>query len=124
MLHYLVRYILAMRIFGFKISRFIELGSVIVSEVGVASWPRRMYVIGKILIALLRAKIQSREVYRKRLLTCSKCPIYRPETRQCGSSDEVKLGCGCYMPMKAALASTPAEGCWLEQTHSIKKWNR
>lgn len=123
MLHYIKRYILAMRIFGFKIGRLLEFSKVLAVEIGVAGWPRRMWLLGKILTTLARAvKIGGRS-YRKRMMACSRCVIYNPATKQCGSSEEGKAGCGCYMPFKAAIARTPEEGCWFHEFHGHEKWS-
>lgn len=125
MLHYVLRYILTRRIFGFKLIRFLEFGGVFVSEVGPAAWPKRIWIIGKIVVALLKAKRQPREVYQERMMKgCRNCVIYNRQTKQCGSSEEGALGCGCYMPFKAALADTPEDGCWFEQETGTKMWSK
>lgn len=119
-----MRYILAMRIFGFKVKRLVEFSKVLVVEFGMASWPRRFWMLGKILVTLARAVKNGGKVYRERMLVCGRCVIYKPNTKQCGSSDESKAGCGCYMPFKAAIARTPEEGCWFQDVHGHQKWNR
>jgi len=119
-----MRYILAIRIFGFKIQRLLEFSRVLVLEFGVASWPKRIWMIGKIVATLAKAARNGGKIYRERMRSCQRCVFYQPDSKQCGSTKEDQPGCGCYMPFKAAIARTPAEGCWLEEMHGIKKWDR
>lgn len=51
-----------------------------------------------------------KKIWKERIRTCSKCPIYHPLKKSCGHNPEVSgVGCGCYMPFKSAsMAAT----CW------------
>lgn len=50
----------------------------------------------------------ARTVWRERMRTCGKCPIYWRPTRQCKRND---LGCRCWT---AALAMAKENNCWAQ----------
>ena len=59
-----------------------------------------------------------RSVWRQRIRTCQRCPIYDRVHKACRviSPRGARLGCGCYVPFKA-LSASPYEGdggrgCW------------
>lgn len=71
--------------------------------------------------ALASGRVPTR-VWRRRIQTCGKCPIYRPASRTCGprSGHLVgvvgDVGCGCYVPFmartKAPYKGVGGAGCW------------
>lgn len=59
-------------------------------------------------------KRASEELVKERLSTCHECPIYCHALDTCGDArtiDDEPLGCHCYMPVKARIASSV---CWLK----------
>lgn len=57
-----------------------------------------------------------RSLWRKRMLACQRCALYRPRTRQCGSPP---YGCGCSMPLKALLRGSE---CWARERGEDFGW--
>lgn len=60
-----------------------------------------------------------RAVWRHRMRTCGRCPIYDRKTRTCG--DAATIGCGCSSPVKALLVT--AKGWATEnKIHGLECW--
>jgi hypothetical protein len=58
--------------------------------------------------------IVPRTVWRQRMRTCARCPIYDPRGKVCKSPypGEEHLGCGCFTPFSALTTEPYAGGCW------------
>jgi hypothetical protein len=69
----------------------------------------RLSLYVKLLLHLPGMRVP-KQIWNKRIRTCSKCPIYHPHKKTCGHDLEISgVGCGCYMPFKSAsMAAT----CW------------
>ena len=64
----------------------------------------------RLVVFLIRnLPLASRKLWRTRMLTCQRCALYRPNTRQCGSAP---YGCGCSMPLKSLLRGSE---CWARE---------
>lgn len=53
-----------------------------------------------------------RAVWRRRMRTCLRCPLYNPAYRSCRPVSHPHLGCGCYVPFTALSAAPYDAGCW------------
>ncbi|MHC1766186.1 MAG: hypothetical protein AB9869_18110 [Verrucomicrobiia bacterium] len=85
--------------------------------------------VGVIKALFCRVPVDTRpgRFWWRRMRACQRCPIYDRERRTCGRlgqgivsyhGDPIPLGCGCFMPLKAAL---PNAKCWLhEMTNGAK----
>lgn len=61
---------------------------------------------------MVRARLSgkaSRQLWRRRMRVCVRCPIYNRKLRQCRRD---KLGCGCYTLFTATAWRPYAKGCW------------
>lgn len=58
------------------------------------------------------------DVWRDRVRTCLRCPVYDRELKACFKEleDGRRTGCGCYTPFKNFTANPYGDGCW---GHSI-----
>lgn len=68
----------------------------------------------KMLLAVSTGSVPA-PVWRSRIRTCLRCPIYDRTKRVCympGPLDQYMLGCNCYVPFKALAAAPYAEGCY------------
>lgn len=88
--------------FGLKPSRYTQWLRVVRDE------GRKIGLRGLIVafVASARGGRVDRSVYRRRLRECAECPVYDVSRRACRNGT---LGCGCYMPIKAAFKGNQ---CW------------
>lgn len=54
-----------------------------------------------------------RAVWRSRIRTCLRCPLYRADLRACSSihPEHLGLGCGCHCPVTCLFAEPYKGGC-------------
>lgn len=71
-----------------------------------------------LLHAVLSGPVPS-DVWRTRIRTCLRCPVYNAELKACYAalSDGRTTGCGCYTPFKALTAAPYSKdgGCWARE---------
>jgi hypothetical protein len=74
---------------------------------GVKDTKLSLYV--KLLLHIPKMRVP-KPIWNKRIRVCSQCPIYHPSKKTCGHDPDItEIGCGCYMPFKAA---STAATCW------------
>jgi hypothetical protein len=62
-----------------------------------------------LLMLVVNSPLAGRALWRARMRSCMRCPIFLPTTYQCRNRE---LGCGCSMPMKALLLDSK---CWAKE---------
>lgn len=87
------------------------------------TWRRRLRLAVKLLRILIGGLVSRggrvpREVWRRRMRVCRRCPVHDRSTHRCRPYDGSRLGCGCYTPF-VAMVPAPYEsddgsrrGCW------------
>lgn len=97
-----------------RIRRLLDLWHVAMQDQGlsVGSWKTARLVW----FLLWNLPFVPRRVWFSRMLTCRRCAVYRPKTRQCGSPP---YGCGCSMPLKALLRGSE---CWARERGEDFGW--
>ncbi len=76
----------------------------------------RIAIWAKLVLHLPKMRVD-KPTWVKRIRVCGRCPIYHPHKKTCGHDLEISsVGCGCYMPFKAA--STNAT-CWARDNDLI-----
>jgi len=60
------------------------------------------------MLFLIFSRNSSRELWWERMRICNECPLYDRKKKSCGIN-EAGMGCGCYMPFKAAKTKST---CW------------
>lgn len=69
----------------------------------------RIALWAKLLLHIPKMRV-SKPTWKRRMRVCNKCPIYHPLNKTCGHDPDISsVGCGCYMPFKAASTSAT---CW------------
>lgn len=107
-----------MTVLGLKPARYVEWWTVVHEEALTLSWRR-------VLWAMLRAVIRSfcrigntraSLTWRQRMRKCARCPIYDRGLHRCRPFTGSPVGCGCWMPGKAAFS----DHGWLTEVGSDK----
>ena len=91
-----------MKIFGLKLARYRQWLRVVRDE------GRRVGLRALVasIAETLRHGTVSRATWQTRMRDCARCPVYDRPRRTCRRGN---LGCGCYMPLKAAFKGPQ---CW------------
>ena len=78
----------------------------------------RLSLYMKLLLHLPKMRV-CKPVWVKRMKVCNKCPIYHPINKTCGHDPDISpVGCGCYMPFKAASTGST---CWARDNDMTMK---
>lgn len=77
---------------------------------------RRQARLWPMVRALCTGRVSFR-VWRRRMRTCARCPIYDRELRRCRGPvlNGVETGCGCYVVFLALTRRPYPLGCWGRQ---------
>lgn len=71
---------------------------------------------------LLRGKRARPELWRARMRTCMRCPVYDQSLHRCANRiGFVELGCECSMPIKALFEKAT---CWAREQGFPYGWNK
>ena len=90
------------RMFGLRFNRRFEWLALVKAEGRRVGW-------GSVLVSVAKAAriaTVGRSVWRQRMRDCAACPIYDRRRHACRNG---KLGCGCWMPLKAMFRGPQ---CW------------
>ncbi len=93
---------------GLRLSHWRQWLEVLAEEGRSRSW---WSILRAILPTLSQGTVSRRE-YRRRLRACRRCVLWDATLRRCRPLSGSPLGCGCYMPLKAAAKKAR---CWLKQ---------
>ena len=50
--------------------------------------------------------------WRQRIRACRRCPVYDRNRKTCRPYPGARIGCGCFMPLKALVRQN---ACWIRQ---------
>jgi hypothetical protein len=103
-----------LRPFGLKWKRLLTWGACL-RDAGGAPGVRGYLSMAWLGIHSLRP--QNARLWRQRLRTCQRCPVYDRELKRCGVAGS-GLGCGCFVPYKAFEGT-----CWLRDQGSAQGWS-
>lgn len=103
---------------GFKPSRIREWRTAVQNEARAIGW---RVLAGELAKGALGLGGVSKSRWRARIRACRACPVHDRKTKQCLTIvDGERLGCGCYMPVKAMVRKN---ACWLralgDQSHGF-----
>lgn len=104
-------------LFGLKWARFKEWREVLEEEGRTMTWRSWLHMAGEAVAALIWPV--NRSLYRHRIRTCMKCPLYDRGLRRCRPYTGSEAGCGCFVPYRA---QTPSP-CWWRERDPTKGWD-
>lgn len=104
-------------LFGLKWKRFKEWREVLEEEGRWMKWKDWWHMLDQTAKSILTPV--GKNLYRHRLLTCQRCPIYDKGLKRCRPYTGSNLGCGCFVPYRA---KTP-EPCWLRLRDPHQGWD-
>ncbi len=96
-------------VFGLKFKRLAEWRMVLEEEGRFMTWRNWLHMANQALRAFTRPP--SPDVYRHRLLTCQRCPLFDRGLKRCRPYTGSDYGCGCYVPYRAKAAGP----CWIRE---------
>lgn len=110
-----------MRLFGFRLSRYEEWLDVIREEYGAATWRDRVRLCYTMVKTVVGGRCEPRKSFIRKMRVCRGCVLFDSVLRRCRPYSGSRVGCGCYMPFKAAIGG----GCWLDENYPEdgKGWN-
>lgn len=94
-----------MKIIGFKPQRFREWKIVLDEELKRASLFELLTHMALVAFKGLPHLGRNRRLWRDKMRTCLKCPIFDPSLHRCGPGGS-PLGCRCYTPFLALFKTT------------------
>lgn len=110
-----------MKIFGLKLARWREWLEVLAEEQRRLTWRDWL---GMAWLGLKIPFTVDRALWRQRMRSCGKCPIFDRSLHRCRPFSGSPFGCGCHVIVKAMA---PAAKCWARENlpvDSVYGWEK
>jgi hypothetical protein len=109
------------KLFGFRILRYKEWANVLREEFGQATWKDKVRLCYTMVKTVAGGRVEPRKSFIRKMRVCRGCVLFDSVLRRCRPYSGSRVGCGCYMPFKAAIGGK----CWLDEHYpeDRKGWN-